>query len=133
MKLIPLVDGVETRGHIHEESARQQAGRLRSVYEHHELTINNGSSNLSLEGFTHTGGGCTCNRGAFTNIDRAQRVIIRNMGVGNVTVRFNGTTANHDPVTIRAGEIMDFGFIETEDVFFTNSSGSNVLMSVTLS
>lgn len=133
MKQIPQAVGVETRGFIHEEAARQQAGRLRTVYEHHELTVNNGESNLSLRAFVHTAAGCTCNRGAFTLIDAAQRVLVRNMGTGTVRIRLNGTTANHDPYTLRGGESSDFSFVEVTDMFFTNSSGVNVLMSMTLS
>ena len=132
MVQLPIAVGVNTREHIFEEAARQQAGRLRTVYEAHEFTVNNGETNSSIKTIINHVTTCTCARGAFTLLDRCQRMLMRNLGGGNILVRVNRTTADHDPFTWHAGETIDFSMIEFDDIFFTNSSGVNSAVSIVM-
>jgi hypothetical protein len=144
----PIAVGVITTEHLHEEAARQQAGRLRTIYEHHEFEVPAAASFAAGDNINdivdHSTGdpttGCSCGRtstggsvAAFGLIPRSQRVVIRNVGVGQIQVRFNGRTSGvHDTVSVDVGEYLDWNMVETTDIFFSNPGAAEVLIRVAL-
>lgn len=118
------------RSVLHEEAQRVQAARLVKVYENHEFSLPSPSTNQPLSTFTHTAGGCLCNRGAFTLIDRAQTAYIRNRGTTTVTLRFNDT--DEDAITLEAGEYLQFDFLEITEIYMTNATGVAITLKILL-
>ncbi len=136
MAVVPFasqVRGVKSgRAVLHEEAQRVQAARLCTVYEEHELTVPSPTTNVSIKTVVTHSSSCSCARasGAFGLIARAQRALIRNLGNFAITVRFH--VNDEDPVTIDAGEYLDWNFMEYEDLYLTNTSGSGVPIRVTM-
>jgi hypothetical protein len=125
--------GVISRPHLHEQAARQQAGRIRPSYESHEFSVPVLATDLTLRGgggspVINHGTSCSCARAdpaAFAINERAQQVVIRNNGALTLTVRFN--VASSDAVTVSPGEILDWPYLEVTEVYFTNPSGVTVI------
>ena len=114
------------RAVLHEEAQRVNASRLVKVYENHEISLPSPSTDQPLSTFVHTAGGCTCNRAAFDLIERAQTLFIRNRGSGAVSFRFNDLL--EDPITLEAGEYLQFNWLEITEIYMTNASGVAVLL-----
>lgn len=120
------------RQNIHERAARQAGGRLNTIYENHEFTVPGLTSNVSLKSVVSHAAACTCARaaGAFVVIPRADQVSIRNYSSLDLIVRFGSATA--DPVTVSAGEILYWTFVEVSDLFISNASALGVPVRIAL-
>jgi len=131
------VYGTRTRGAVapevfHEAAMRKLASDRSLLYEAHEFLIATPSTNVSIRTVVNHATSCSCARatGFLGIMARAQRVSIRNIGAGSVTVKFNDAAL--DPITIEDGEKFDWDFTEATDIFFTNVGGSAVAVRVLL-
>lgn len=115
-----LARGVDEKAYLYEQSVRQQAGRLRTVYENHEFNIPTQTAGDPLETVVNHSTQCSCGTGAFLLLTRVQRVVVSNLGDVLCKVAFNASS-NHQ-VTVYDGETLDWDYVEVSGLWLWNPS-----------